>query len=204
MVLLHALGSSGSSWVAFAEVLGESYRVYVPDMRGHGASDWPGTYSFELMRDDVLGFLDVLGLDRVTLVGHSMGGVTALLFAEEHSDRLVRLVIEDTPIPLAGGDPVPVRPRPDHPVDFDWPAIAAIVGQLNSPDPSWWDKLSDIRVPTLVVAGGPDSPLSQDWIAKAAGRIPDCTLVTIPVGHQVHRDRPAEFSTAVRSFLGAG
>jgi 3-oxoadipate enol-lactonase len=73
MVLLHGLGSNGSSWTAIAEALGESHRVYVPDMRGHGASDWPGTYSFELMRNDVLGFLDALGLDRVTLIGHSTG-----------------------------------------------------------------------------------------------------------------------------------
>jgi pimeloyl-ACP methyl ester carboxylesterase len=107
------------------------------------------------MRDDMLGFLDALGLDRVTLIGHLMGGAVALLFAEEHADRIERLVIEDNPAPFAGGDRVPVRPRPDNPLDFDWPRIAAIVGQLNSPDPAWWDRTSDIAVPTLVIAGGP-------------------------------------------------
>jgi 3-oxoadipate enol-lactonase len=82
--------------------------------------------------------------------------------------------------------------------------IEAIVGQLNSPDPAWWDKLSGITVPTLVVAGGPDSHVPQDRVIAAAALIPDCALITIPVGHQIHRDRPAEFITAVRSFLHAG
>lgn len=204
MVLLHGLGSNGSSWKAVAEAFGESCRVYVPDMRGHGASDWPGVYSFELMRDDVLGFLDALGLDRVTLIGHSMGGSVALLFAEEYPDRIKRMVIEDTPAPFAAGDPVPVTPRPDNPLDFDWPVIEAIVGQLNSPDPAWWDKTSDIPVPTLVIAGGAGSHVPQDRIIEVAARIPDCVLVTIPVGHQIHRERPAEFIMTVRDFLHAG
>lgn len=203
MVLLHGLGSDGSSWDEVAAALGDSYRVYAPDQRGHGASDRPGRYSFELMRDDVLGFLDALGLGRVTLVGHSMGGTVALLFAEAYPDRLERLVVEDSPPPFAGGDPIPLRSRPDGPLPFDWPVVEAIVGQLNDPDPAWWEKTGGIAVPTLMIAGGPDSHVPQDRVVEVAARIPECTLTTIAVGHQVHRDRPAEFIAAVREFLHA-
>src|SRR5690349_10240497 len=74
VVLLHALGDSGAGWEPVARGLADTHRVYALDLRGHGDSADPGAYSFELMRDDVRGFLDALGLDAVTLVGHSMGG----------------------------------------------------------------------------------------------------------------------------------
>jgi 3-oxoadipate enol-lactonase len=204
MVLLHGLGSDGSAWEEVAAAFGDSHRVYTPDLRGHGVSDWPGTYSFELMRDDVLGFLDALDLGRVTLVGHSMGGTVALLFAEEYPHRLERLVIEDSPPPFVGGDRVPARSRPEGPLPFDWPVMEAIVGQLNDPDPAWWEKTSDIPVPTLVIAGGPDSHVPQARVVEVAARIPQCTLATIAVGHRIHRDRPSEFIATVREFLDIG
>ncbi|MGH3304717.1 MAG: alpha/beta fold hydrolase [Streptosporangiaceae bacterium] len=82
--------------------------------------------------------------------------------------------------------------------------IEAIVRQLNAPDPAWWDKTSEILAPTLIIAGGPDSHVPQDRIIQMAARIPDCCLVTIPTGHQIHRDRPAEFIATVRKFLRPG
>jgi pimeloyl-ACP methyl ester carboxylesterase len=61
MVLLHALGERGSDWTSVTQAFAERYRVYAPDLRGHGDTDWPGNYSFQLMRDDVIGLLDHLG-----------------------------------------------------------------------------------------------------------------------------------------------
>lgn len=45
MVLLHGLGASGADWDVVAPAFARDYRVIAPDMRGHGASDWPGVYS---------------------------------------------------------------------------------------------------------------------------------------------------------------
>jgi pimeloyl-ACP methyl ester carboxylesterase len=135
MVVLHALGLGGSSWDETAGAFADSYRIYAPDLRGHGDSDRPAAYSFELMRDDVLAFLDALGLDRVVLVGHSMGGSVAFLLVEEHPERVDRLVIEDTPPPFVGAEPVRLRPRRSEPLPYDARVIEAIVGQLNDPDP---------------------------------------------------------------------
>jgi len=79
--------------------------------------------------------------------------------------------------------------------------IEAIVGQLNAPDPAWPDKISRIAVPALIIAGGPASPIPQDWLSQVAALIPDCVLTTIPVGHRIHQNSPAEFLAAVRNFL---
>jgi pimeloyl-ACP methyl ester carboxylesterase len=202
MILLHGLGSGAGSWNTVAAQLAQTHRVYALYLRGHGHSDWPGKYTLELMRDDVLGFLDALALDRVVLIGHSMGGNVALLLAEEYPRRLSRVIIEDSLIPVPGGDAVPLPPRRFGPQAYDWQLAEAILAQLNAPDPAWWDKLADITIPVLLIAGGPASPAPQDLIIKAAERIPGCVLTTIPVGHAIHRDRPADFLAAVRGFLG--
>ncbi|HEX7745284.1 MAG TPA: alpha/beta fold hydrolase [Micromonosporaceae bacterium] len=77
MVPLHALGEDAGTWDAVAAEFAKTFRVFAVDLRGHGSSDRPGTYTFELTRDDVLAVLDHLGLRRVTLLGHSMGGTVA-------------------------------------------------------------------------------------------------------------------------------
>ena len=74
MVLLHALGENSTDWAGVTGPLAASFRVFALDLRGHGDSDWPGTYSFQLMRDDVIGALDGLGLNRITAPTLLIGG----------------------------------------------------------------------------------------------------------------------------------
>lgn len=201
MVLLHGLGEQGASWDEVRSAFDESFRVISIDLRGHGDSDYPGAYSIELMRDDVVGLLDELGLQRVTLVGHSMGALVAYLVAWENPSRIKRLVIEDAPPGFPRSRPVPERP--DVPVPFDWAVVPAIIEQTNTPDPTWWDRLADITAPTLLIGGGPDSHIPQDTLTEAAARIPSASVVTIPAGHHVHVGEPDEFSAAVLQFLRA-
>jgi 3-oxoadipate enol-lactonase len=201
VVLMHALGENSTDWDAVAGDLAGTFRVYALDLRGHGASGRPGAYSVELMRDDLWAFLDRLGIDRVTLVGHSLGGMVACLAAQDRPERVARLVLEDPPPLLPADPPRPAPAQPDGPVDFDWAVVTGIMPQRNLPDPAWWDGLTRITAPTLVVAGGPDSHLPQDQLAALAARIPHGRLVTIPVGHLIHAVRPAEFVAAVRNFL---
>jgi len=199
MVLLHALGEAGGTWDVVTAEFAPLFRVVAIDLRGHGESDRPGTYSFELMRDDVVGVLDQLALDPITLVGHSMGGVVAYLIAEEQPGRIERLILEDTPPPFPRERAVPERPAGFLP--FDWDVVPAIVRQVNQPDPAWWDRLARITASTLLIGGGPSSHIPQDKLAQLAARVPMCQLLTIPVGHHVHASRPAEFATAVLTFL---
>jgi 3-oxoadipate enol-lactonase len=199
LVLLHGLGGQASTWDTVGAEFARSHRVLAIDLRGHGDSDRPGVYSFELMRDDVLGVLDQLGLDRISLLGHSMGGTVAYLIAEQEPGRIGRLILEDTPPPFPMGRIA--GERPDGPLPFDWAVVPAIYGQLNDPDPAWWDRLTDITAAALVIAGGPASHIPQDKLAEVAARLPHGTLQVIPAGHEVHASRPAEFTAAVLQFL---
>jgi 3-oxoadipate enol-lactonase len=74
VVLLHALGEQSSDWTPVASALAPSWRVYAPDLRGHGASDRPGSYTIEQLTADLAAFLGAIGLNQVTLVGYSVGG----------------------------------------------------------------------------------------------------------------------------------
>jgi len=128
-----------------------------------------------------------------------MGGTVAYLIAEKEPERIGRLVLEDSPPPFPAGRIA--AERPDEPVPFDWAVVPAIIGQLNDPDPAWWERLTAITARTLIIAGGPGSHVPQEKIAEAAARMPYGTLHVIPVGHQVHATRPAEFAATALDFL---
>jgi 3-oxoadipate enol-lactonase len=175
--------------------------VVAPDMRGHGASGRTSGYSFDLMRDDVLALADALGMERFDLVGHSMGGSVAILVAEAAPQRLTRLVLEDT-APATGKREFPVPPaEAPGELPFDWSMLQALIAELNDPDPRAWDDLSRITAPVLVIGGGPRSANDQDELVELAARVPDGRVVTIEVGHHVHRAAPEEYLVHVRPFL---
>ena len=200
MVMLHALGERGSDWDDIAERLGRGYRVFQFDLRGHGDSDWPGTYSIQEMVGDVEAVLDGRGLTAVTLLGHSLGGNMAYALTARRPDLVRRLVIEDVAPPVQRlRRPLPERPGIALP--FDWEAVVALRDAVDDGDPDLWHALSSITVPTLIVAGGPGSHIDQEQLAAAADRLPNATLVTVPSSHNVHRDSPDDFSRAVLTWF---
>lgn len=199
MVLLHGLTSDRSSWDSVVAALAESWRVYVPDQRGHGASPRAPEYSFELLATDLVAFLDDHALDRPVIVGHSMGGVAAYLHAARRPERVGALVLEEIPPPFPQQRPLPERPPGDLP--YDWNARVQLLAQVNSPGPTWLGELAGISAPTLVLGGGPASPFPQEQLAEVAERIPAGRFVSIPVGHGVHKEDPPAFLAAVRDFL---
>ncbi|MGP8303478.1 alpha/beta fold hydrolase [Streptomyces inhibens] len=201
-VLLHCLGEDGEDWRGVVGRLTGTHRVFALDQRGHGLSDWPGEYGFERWRDDAIGFLQALDLARVTLIGHSLGAVAALLLAAERPDLVAHLVLEEVAPPLPADPPQELPERPAGPQSFDWRAKIAVVAERNAPDPLWWDALEKITAPTLVIGGGPTSHVPQAHLAEMTDRIPDARLVTVEgAGHLVHEERPGEFLAAVNSFL---
>ncbi|MGW2466053.1 alpha/beta fold hydrolase [Streptomyces bauhiniae] len=199
VVLLPALGEVSDDWATVAEPT-RGRRVYAVDLRGHGRSDWPGAYSLELMRADVLGFLDALGLDRTDLVGHSLGGIVAYLVAAARPGGVDRLILEDVGAPYPRPATTPERPEGELP--FDWAMVLAVRRQIDTPPADWLAALGDITAETLVLAGGPTSHIPQKSVAELARLIPDSRLYTIPVGHLIHREAPEAFTEAVTEFLG--
>src|SRR5215471_7516010 len=110
-LLLHGITSSALSWVRVAPALANRYRVYALDMRGHGDSIKPsrGAYSLRHTADDAAAFIDILGLERPVLIGHSWGGATAIVLAsgagsEEPVPPLAQILLEDPAHDFGKGD----------------------------------------------------------------------------------------------------
>lgn len=202
LVLLHARGADGADWADIAPALAAGpRRVYAPDLRGHGRSDWPGGYAYETMRDDIHAFLAALGIHRADVVGHSLGGAVAYLLAQ-HSPGLVRrLVLEDVPAPFPLDPPRPRAERPGGDLPYDWAMILATDEQRNAPNPMWWDHMGRITMPTLLIGGGPTSPIPHEQIAALAELLPGARHITVDAGHLVHEARPEKFLAAVAEFL---
>jgi len=97
IVMLHGFTIDHRMWVDDAEYLGQWYRVLLPDARGHGLSGAPPTnYSRAHRVADLAAFLDRLNIEKIHLVGLSMGGTTALGMALTHPDRLASLTLVST------------------------------------------------------------------------------------------------------------
>jgi esterase len=95
LVMLHGLTGHARTWDHTAAALSGRYHVLALDQRGHGDTEWAPEYGFAPMAQDLLGFLDVLELREVTLMGLSMGGIVSFVFAAAHPERVRRLVVLD-------------------------------------------------------------------------------------------------------------
>ncbi|UZN03668.1 alpha/beta fold hydrolase [Cellulomonas sp. S1-8] len=205
VVLLHGMGaaSDGSSWKAVVPRLVADHRLVVPDLRGHGASGRPGSYALAEMADDVARLMDLLGVRAATVVGHSMGGVVAIVLAQARPDLVAALVVEDSPPPPpVWSPPVRVVPpdRPGGPVPYDHEVRPTVLRELDRRRPAWWRRAGQVAVPTLVIGGGPTSFVDQGRLARLAARFPAGTMATIDAGHDVHPTRPAEFVALLRGW----
>ncbi|GAA5019163.1 alpha/beta fold hydrolase [Terrabacter aeriphilus] len=94
VLFVHGLLGSHSNWAHLIDRLDDRHRVVVPDLFGHGASAKPeGDYSLAAHAATLRDLLDRLGIDRVTLVGHSLGGGISLEFCYLFPSRVERLVL---------------------------------------------------------------------------------------------------------------
>jgi len=103
VVLLHGFPECWYSWRAQLDALSAAgFRAIAPDQRGYNHSDKPpavSDYRVDKLAGDVIGLLDALGLERVTLVGHDWGGTVAWTTAALHPTRIERLVTMNGPHP---------------------------------------------------------------------------------------------------------
>ena len=95
MVILHGLFGSSDNWQTHAKKLAEYYRVILVDQRNHGHSGWSDEFSYELMSQDLEELFEDLDLKKVILLGHSMGGKTAIQFTQNHPEYIEKLIIVD-------------------------------------------------------------------------------------------------------------
>ncbi|HEY1134191.1 MAG TPA: alpha/beta fold hydrolase [Nocardioides sp.] len=97
LLLLHGLGCDHTTWAPVVAALAQRYTVVAPDLLGHGRSAKPrADYSVGGYANGMRDLLTVLGIDKVTVVGHSFGGGVAMQFAYQYPERTERLVLVAT------------------------------------------------------------------------------------------------------------
>ncbi len=96
ILILHGLLGSGNNWRTVKNhLIKQGHQVYTPDARNHGEADHKPIHDYPSQRDDLLQFMDEHAISRATLIGHSMGGKTALYFAMTYPECVNQLIIID-------------------------------------------------------------------------------------------------------------
>ena len=95
IVILHGLLGMGDNWLSIAQKLAQNHILYVVDQRNHGKSFHSDGMNYELMAQDVHNLMTHEALENVILIGHSMGGKTAMMFANLYPHTLLKLIIVD-------------------------------------------------------------------------------------------------------------
>jgi pimeloyl-ACP methyl ester carboxylesterase len=103
MIVLHGLLGSSRNWLSTGRDLAKHFHVFALDARNHGKSPHASEMSYEVMMDDIIAWMDARRLTKAVMVGHSLGGKTAMRLACRHPERVARLVVVD------------IAPR-----DYDW------------------------------------------------------------------------------------
>jgi pimeloyl-ACP methyl ester carboxylesterase len=229
VVLVHGLvsGSMASWYFAVGQPLSATHRVLMYDQRGHGGSAvTAGGYDLESQAADLTRVLAHYGVDDsapVDLVGHSMGALIALHFAQRFPHRVRRLILVDAPIPanrhvlpslLAMSSKGAIEAHIDQQhqpkllgrrrtrvferlsaLVFQTSLIADVSG-MGTPDLAG---LATVVMPTLLIYGRRSPCVDAATLLESA--LPDARLAVLDCGHYLLEEAPAEVFDAIRQFL---
>jgi pimeloyl-ACP methyl ester carboxylesterase len=95
LLILHGLFGSARNWAGLAKRFAETRRVVAVDARNHGGSPWDDDMAYPAMAADLLEQIDTLGLTRPVVLGHSMGGKTAMYAALSRPEKIGALIVAD-------------------------------------------------------------------------------------------------------------
>ncbi len=108
LLILHGLFGSGTNWRGIARRLAQSHHVLLVDARNHGTSPHAPSMQYAQMAGDVRALMDAQGIRQATVMGHSMGGKTAMTLALQCPERVARLVVVDIAPRPSPGDHAPL------------------------------------------------------------------------------------------------
>jgi pimeloyl-ACP methyl ester carboxylesterase len=216
VVLVHGLSGSTRWWGKNVAPLARQFRVYVVDLIGFGHNRGQHFVLSEAA-ELLVRWMDQIGIDRASLVGHSMGGHVAADLTDTFPDRVDRLVLVNAATLPFGRTYIQnafdlVQALRYMPISFlpilvtdafraGPVTILKAAREILATDMS--ARLSDVRVPALVVWGENDKLISLETGEKLAQSLPNAKLVVIPgAGHNPMWDRPDLFNRAVINFLG--
>jgi len=228
LIALHGATSLGlEDYAAQIPLLSKGFLVHLPDARGHGRTRWDAAkgFRYDWLVDDLVAFVDALGLDSFHLLGFSMGAMTALQFGARYPERLRTMVVVGIttlrePRASVGRhlmDPARIVERePAFATTLSrrhdagqgpgaWqrllPAIAADIAAQPLLSPA---ELHAIDCPAMVVCGDRDPFVPPEHAAGLARQLPQGRLFVAPdCGHEVTARRPGLFNEAIAGFYRA-
>ena len=230
LVALHGHLSEGVTFAHLAQALSPEWRLIAPDQRGQGESDRAADYSREGYLADLQALLDHLELDRVVLLGHSLGAINAYQFAAHHPERVSALVNAEGPaaVGLDGSNPFGFLLN----LPYQAPTREALVAGLGPAAPYFSDRLRENADGTWRLPFHPQEMYQSeeqvhgdhwdDWTATACpallvhgtkGVIPPeqvramverragTASTELDADHRIYTTAPAAFAAAVGAFL---
>ena len=233
ILLVPGTGGTTLDWeTSVLDDLGQDHRVVALDLYGMGFSDRDDTFAYgvSLWADQLAGTLDALGLDRVSVIGQSLGGAIALVFAGRYPSRVNRAVSVDSGpwmpafmlLMVTPGIGETILSRSDYwPERPDQPALyaerlravyrirgtrrnllRAIRGEFLRDGLTYFRAVSQVQCPTLLVHGAADDIIPLRAAASLRRLVKGSELVVLDgAGHFSMQDAPRRFVEEVRRFL---
>lgn len=220
VILVHGMVVASRYLEPTAERLAAFCRVHAPDLPGYGKSEKPpGTLHLSGLADALADWMKAVGIERAAMLGNSYGCQVIAEFALRHQNLLERAVLQGPTtdpsirtIPrqirawLVNGRREPGSMTGIMLADY-WAAgiVRAIRTLMDAMHDRIEDKLPHIHVPILVVRGSEDVLVTQEWVERIVGLLPNGRLVVIPGAmHTINYFNPHELARAVRPFLLEG
>ena len=95
VIVLHGVFGTSDNWITPAKILSEHYKLYLLDQRNHGQSPHSDEFNNSVMAEDLKEFIDLHGINKPVIMGHSMGGKVAMNFAAKNEDLIEKLIVVD-------------------------------------------------------------------------------------------------------------
>jgi pimeloyl-ACP methyl ester carboxylesterase len=203
-LLIHGLGVDKQSFYQFAKILAFKYhyKILLPDIPGQGTTKriYEKTYSIENIADDLFQFLQILKIKKVILVGNSMGGHIAAVFALKYPINVDKLILinpsgieyqDKKPYQLLSEDLIKNEKNPKVIEDFNWyNKIRSDIQQdkyyiLNS-------MLNQLKIPTILFWGRDDNIIPYQYSSIWASEIPHIHFFVLKGGHLLQKEVPEE------------
>jgi pimeloyl-ACP methyl ester carboxylesterase len=225
LVILHGAGTTARyTFAAQLASLTSTFRVFLPDARGHGATRWDTRDGFEAgwLVEDLAAFVDALALPTFHLLAYSMGAMTALGYATADPERLRTLAVvgittaREPRARVAGRLLDPARIEREEPVwaaDLErelgpaqghgaWRDLLLAIGRDVATQPLLTPAdLRTIDAPTLVACGDRDPLVPVVQAAELARQVRDGRLFVAPdAGHDVMNEQPELGTAALEAF----
>lgn len=243
LLLLHGFTGSVKTWSKLADDLTTSFTLIMIDLPGHGGTIVKEPFSMESTCADIAYILEYMKLEKVHILGYSMGGRTALSFSMLYQEKVNCLLLESASPGLQTNEERKKRREKDKKlaekiesegiesfVDF-WESIQMFQSQTKLPNkirleiqqerlnqspiglaeslrgmgtgsqPSWWQEMSNLDHPTLLITGGLDEKFFQ-IACMMEQTLLNATHITVKnTGHAIHVEEPRIFGKIVSDFI---